>query len=346
MLAINNLFKSFGKFALTDINLHVQAEDYHILLGQSGAGKSVLLEIIAGMQFPDKGTITLNNVDITRLSAHKRRAGLVFQSPAIFPHLDVAGNIGYPLHYMSAAERRTHVFQYAEMMGIAHLLRQKSTLLSGGELQRVALARIFASKPLILLLDEPLSAIDASLRSNIRSLLRQLNRNGMPFLHVTHDFDEAVALGNKISIIDKGEIIQTGSTAEVLENPKTLFTASFSGERNIFNARLSDYSAIIKGTNGEIVFRLSERQNTDNANILIRANHISVMLLKPESSNLNSFKGLITSIHARKEGFQICVSLGIYLFVNITRESLEHLSLKEGMEVWISFKASAVEVIQ
>ncbi len=346
MLVIKNLYKAFDGFALQNIHLQVEQSDYHILLGESGAGKSLLLEIIAGMQLPDKGNIILNNVDITSLPAHKRKTGLVFQSPAIFPNFDVAGNIGYPLHHLSAASRKEKVFRYAEMMGIVHLLQQRSTVLSGGELQRVALARILASDPLILLLDEPLSAIDASLRADIRGLLRKLNRDGMPVLHVTHDYEEAMALGNKISIIEKGNIVQTGTTAEVLENPRTFFAASFSGERNFFNVRFIGSHALIDGKQGEnITIKLNQTPPFQEAKILIRANSISILLHEPDSSNMNNFKGVITSILPRKDGYQICTDIGVPVYANITSESLLRMNLTEKQEIWLSFKASAVEVI-
>ncbi|MFA6949158.1 MAG: ABC transporter ATP-binding protein [Lentimicrobiaceae bacterium] len=346
MLEIRNLYKKFNRFAMEDVNLSVLPSDYHILLGESGSGKSVLLELIAGITPVDSGTITLFGKDITYISTGKRRTGLIFQSPAIFPHLTVAQNIAFPLFRLNAAAKYERVKQLADAMGIVHLLNQKSTILSGGELQRVALARILASEPLILLLDEPLSAIDTSMKADLRGLLRSLNKRGLPVLHVTHDFEEAVALGNKIAIIDKGHIVQSGTTQEVIDNPKTTFSASFTGERNFFKGIIRDNLMVIPDKlNRKITIKLGESFQSDEASVLIRSKHITIALQEPELSNLNNFKGVISAINPKKDGYQICIDTGLNLYAYITDESFDKMHLSEGTIVWASFKASAVEVI-
>lgn len=346
MLVISHLNKRFDRFSISDINMEVDPVDYHILLGKSGAGKSVLLELIAGITPPDSGDITLFGKNITRLPTGNRRTGLIFQSPAIFPHFTVFQNIAYPIVKFSRHDKFEKVKQLAELMGIDHLLSQKSTVLSGGELQRVALARIFASEPLILLLDEPLSAIDTSMKADIRGLLRGLNKKGMPILHVTHDFEEAVALGNKISIIENGRIVQSGTTQAVIENPKNTFSANFTGERNFFKVAIENHEAIIQGNqNIPVIIQLGDSYPVDEANILIRSKTISILLNEPEISNMNNFRGTIATINPKKEGFQICIDAGINLYAYITTEAFEKLNLREGLPVWASFKASSVEVI-
>ncbi len=346
MLAINHLNKVFDRFAITDINLKVNPADYHILLGKSGAGKSVLLELIAGITLPDSGNITLFGKDITKLPNGKRRTGLIFQSPAIFPHLTVFQNIAYPMIKIGKHDKIRKVNELAEIMGIAHLLTQKSTVLSGGELQRVALARIFASEPQILLLDEPLSAIDTSLKADIRGLLRSLNKKGMPILHVTHDFEEAVALGNIISVIENGQIVQSDTTQAVIDNPRNTFSANFTGERNFFKATINGHHASIVGNNNILVsILLNDTYSVDEANILIRSKTVSILLHEPEISNMNNFRGTITNVNPKKEGYQICIDIGINLYATITEEAFEKLNIHEGLTVYASFKASSVEVI-
>lgn len=346
MLVINHLNKRFDRFSVTDINMEVDSGDYHILLGKSGAGKSVLLELIAGITPADSGEITLFGRNITRLPTGNRRTGLIFQSPAIFPHLTVFQNIAYPMVKLSRNDKSDKVKQLAEFMGIDHLLSQKPAVLSGGELQRVALARIFASEPLILLLDEPLSAIDTSMKADIRGLLRGLNKKGMPILHVTHDFEEAVALGNKISIIENGSIVQSGTTQTVIENPKNTFSANFTGERNFFKATIRNHEATIQGNQHKpVTIKLGDSYPVDEANILIKSKTISILLHEPEISNMNNFRGRISTINPKKEGFQICIDAGINLYAYITSEAFEKLNLSEGLTVWASFKASSVEVI-
>lgn len=346
MLEIKNIKKEFDSFRINDISLDVGANDYHILLGKSGSGKSLLLEIIAGITRIDSGTIFLNGTEISKLPMGKRRTGLVFQSPAIFPHLSVEQNIAYPLLKASAQEKKKIVVNLSEMMGISHLLKRKTTILSGGELQRIALARVLASKPLILLLDEPLSAIDTPMKADLRGLLYSLNNSGMPILHVTHDFEEAVALGTYISIIDNGQIIQSGSAEEVINNPKTNFSANFSGERNFFRGYINSGSAFVHDENKvTIPIKLAHSINHDKASILIRSNSITLSLVEPHSSNLNNYKGIITKINPKKEGYQVCVNIGLNIYANITSESCNKMEIAEGKDIWVSFKASSVEVI-
>lgn len=345
MLEISNLHKTFKRFAITDINMLVEPSDYHILLGSSGAGKSVLLELIAGIIPPDKGKITLFQKDITQLPTGKRRTGLIFQTPALFHHYTVAENIAYSLHKLKKSERLKKVTMLAEQMNISHLLQNKTTKLSGGELQRVALARVIASNPLILLLDEPLSAIDTSLKADIRGLLRTLNKGGLPILHVTHDFEEAVALGSKISIIEHGNIVQTGTLEAVIANPRNTFTAGFSGERNFFKVNISNYEATLLGTNGKIIIQLSSSHQVNDAHILVKSNSISIVLHEPEMSNMNNFKGIIKAINPSREGYQVCINAGFSLYAYITSEAFIKMGINEGQTVWATFKASAVEVI-
>lgn len=346
MLVIDHLTKRYDRFTIDDVSMEIDDSEYHILLGESGAGKSVLLELIAGIIYPDTGNILLNGKNITRIPTGKRRTGLVFQQPAIFPHLTVSQNIAFPLHHLSKAEKKIKVHELSELMGIKHLLDQKTTMLSGGELQRISLARAFAADPLILLLDEPLSAVDTSMRSDIRGLLRDINKRGMPVLHVTHDFEEAIALGSKISIIEKGQIVQTGSVQDVIENPRSIFTAGFTGERNFYKARIEGHSAFIQTKdNASINIRLGEIYSVPEANILVRSSTVTVALHEPDMSNMNSFKGILTAINPKKDGYQLCIDAGINLYASVTDESLHRMRLTIGQPLWATFKASAVEVI-
>lgn len=346
MLEIRNVNKRFDSFCINDINLEVGSNDYHILLGKSGSGKSLLLEIIAGITSSDSGSIILNGKDITRLSPGKRRTGLIFQSPAIFPHLTVEQNISYPMIKISKKEKIEKVYSLAGIMGITHLLQRKTTVLSGGELQRIALARVLASDPLILLLDEPLSAIDTPMKADLRGLLHSLNNMGLPILHVTHDFEEAVALGTYLSIIDNGQIIQTGSVEEVISNPKSSFSANFSGERNFFKGYITGGIAFVHDENKLIIpIKLAHSTDHETASILIKSNSVTLSLNEPDSSNLNNFKGTISKVNPLKEGYQVCVNIGLNLYASITNESFQKMQLYDGKAIWVSFKASSVEVI-
>lgn len=349
MLEISHLYKDFKRFCINDITLKINRDDYFVLLGASGAGKSVLLELIAGITKPDSGKIFLNGKEITLLPVEKRKTGLIFQTPAIFPHLTVKENIAFPLFAASRQIVDSRVRSLAEQTGISHLLNEKPAKLSGGELQRLALARTLASDPLMLLLDEPLSAVDTPMKSSLRGLLRGLNRDGMPMLHVTHDFEEAVALANRMAVIENGSIIQTGTPTEIINQPKSGFAAGFIGERNFFKAEIKGLYAFVEaGGAGKDQFRihLNEHCEEGPANILIRSSHVVVAKDKPELSTTNNFSGRISSISPLREGFEVCIENGTRFYARITRDALEKLSLAPGQEVWACFKASAVEVIR
>ncbi|MDA3779865.1 MAG: ATP-binding cassette domain-containing protein, partial [Bacteroidales bacterium] len=240
MLEISRLNLHFKEFEITDINFSVGKGDYFILLGKSGAGKTLILEMIAGLLSPKSGKIFLNNKDITFEKIQSRKVGLVFQDYAIFPHLSVFENIAYPLKpkKISKKERAKLVINCANDLNINHLLKRSPKTLSGGELQRVALARTLILKPDLLLLDEPLSSLDIQLRKELRSLLRKLNKNGQTIIHVTHDYEDAVSLANKIAVMHDGTIVQHGTPKDIFQNPKSEFVAEFTGTKNFFKARI------------------------------------------------------------------------------------------------------------
>ena len=204
MLRTEKLCKRLDTFLLQEISLEVSKGDYYVLLGRSGAGKTQLLELICGLTPPDKGKIFLDGEDITRKRVQDRGIGLVFQDLALFPHFSVKDNIMYPLKVMKLPlkERVDRVQRTAGEMNITDLLLRKPENLSGGEKQRVALARTLVTQPKILLLDEPMASVDASLKDSIRRMLRRLNRNGQTIVHVTHDFGEAISLASSIFVVE------------------------------------------------------------------------------------------------------------------------------------------------
>jgi ABC-type sugar transport system ATPase subunit len=208
-----------------------------VLSGPSGAGKTILFEIIAGIVNPVSGQVMLDGKDITGEKIQHRDIGLVFQDGAVFPHLKVKDNIAYALKHRGFSRKQiiSEVMDIAGELSITHLLDRKPITLSGGELQRVAIARTLVLQPRCLLLDEPLSSLDIQLREGIRSLLRSLNRKGLTILHITHEFYEAYALANRISIMDSGRIVQTDTPENIYKCPSTPFVANFAGRRNFFS---------------------------------------------------------------------------------------------------------------
>ena len=353
MLEIRNISKKLGKFAISNASLKVEKGDYCVILGKSGSGKSLLLELIAGILSPDKGQILLQNRDITDSKTHNRKIGLVFQDWALFPHLSVQENIAYALKVQKVKPdtMRKKILQLSEEMEIEHLLERRPESLSGGEKQRVALARTMAAEPSILLLDEPLVSLDIQLRTGIMSLLRKIHNKGQTIIHVTHDYEEAIALGTRITVMNNGEIIQTGSPEEVFQHPKDEFVANFIGIRNFFKGTIekesngdsgSTYNVCIGG-NTSLYFYT---QNPGKEGyVMISSKEIVISNEKPDSSACNNLEGLIKEIYPGNNGIEVIVDVGVLLIVNITKSSLKKLQLKTGNKVWLSFKASAVKYL-
>jgi putative spermidine/putrescine transport system ATP-binding protein len=229
-----------GTRALEPVTLDVARGETVVLLGPSGCGKTTLLRLIAGLETPDEGgRILFNDIDVTRVPIERRNVGMVFQSYALFPNMDVADNIGYGLKIRGIAdgERKARIAELIALTGIEGLEHRRVDQLSGGQRQRVALARAVAARPSVLLLDEPLTALDAALRERLRAELnRLLCTLGITAIYVTHDQSEAMALGDRIVVMRKGAIAQVGTPRDIYFAPANRFVAEFVGAANIIDA--------------------------------------------------------------------------------------------------------------
>jgi putative spermidine/putrescine transport system ATP-binding protein len=237
-IRLRNCAKTFpdGTRALEPLSLDIAAGETVVLLGPSGCGKTTTLRIIAGLESPDAGgRVLFGEEDVTGLPIERRGVGMVFQSYALFPNMDVAGNVGYGLRVrgMPAPEREARVKEMLDLVDLAHLAGRKVDQLSGGQRQRVALARALAIRPRALLLDEPLTALDAKLREQLRVEIDRLLRSlGITAVYVTHDQAEAMALGDRIVVMEKGRIAQAGTPQEIYYRPASAFVADFIGTMN------------------------------------------------------------------------------------------------------------------
>ncbi len=222
--------------AVDDVSLQVSAGEFLSILGPSGCGKTTLLRIIAGLDFADAGRVLIDDHDVTDTPAHKRPTNLVFQRGALFPHKTVFQNIAYPLERRRVPkhEVRDRVSEALELVRLGGLEERRPSQVSGGQAQRVALARALISKPAVLLLDEPLAALDLALRKEMQLELRRLQeRLGTTFIYVTHDQEEALTMSSRIVIMRDGSIVQTGSPRDIYENPTSVFASTFIGESNV-----------------------------------------------------------------------------------------------------------------
>ena len=344
MLILNKISKKLGAFHLTDINLEISEGTYYVLLGRSGSGKTQLLELIAGLTVPDVGEIWLDGEDITDKRLQKRGIGLVFQDYAIFPNMTVFGNIAYSLNSNNTEKKaiKERVARVAGELNISQLLGRSIQHLSGGELQRVALARTLITSPRLLLLDEPMASIDASLKDDIKRLLRRLNSQGLTIIHVTHDYREAVSLATRIGVIHNGRIIQEGIPDEVFRKPINKFVARYSGIRNFFRVEFrkenGEWKAVSKNN---LVIDLSGDNYPAEGMLILRSDDIKISQCTPDFPSVNCFKGIVKEILPSEYGMEITVDAGETFYVDISADAFKQQPLKELTEVWISFSREA-----
>ena len=243
-VSLTGLTKSFGEFtAVRDLDLHVAPGEFLSMLGPSGSGKTTVLRIIAGFEEATSGTVRLSGVDVTRTPPHARDVNTVFQDYALFPHMTIAENVGYGLRVKgtSKSERVEQVAEALRRVRLDHVAGRLPHQLSGGQRQRIALARALILRPQVLLLDEPLGALDKQLREQMQIELKQIQREvGITFIFVTHDQEEALTLSDRVAVFNNGRIEQVGSAREVYEEPQTEFVARFLGLSNLIGAELAD----------------------------------------------------------------------------------------------------------
>lgn len=245
-IRIDKVTKQFGAATAVDgVSLHIAKGEFFSLLGPSGCGKTTLLRMIGGFAFPDEGRIVLDGADVTGLPPNRRPTNMVFQSYAIFPHLNVRDNIAYGLRVerMSAGERNARVDEALAMIRLSGYGERKAQQLSGGERQRVALARALVKRPKVLLLDEPLGALDKRLRETMQIELRQIQRDvGITFIFVTHDQEEALSMSDRVAVMEKGRVLQVADPKTLYERPVSRAVADFIGTMNFFEGRVVDLS--------------------------------------------------------------------------------------------------------
>ena len=243
-VTIDHVSKKFGDFvALDDINFTIKPGEFFSLLGPSGCGKTTLLRIIAGFEFPDDGAVLFDDKDVIPLPPDKRPSNTVFQTYALFPHLSVYDNVAFPLKLKKVPidEIDKKVKEYVHLVQLDQHINKMPNQLSGGQKQRVAIARALINEPKVLLLDEPLSALDAKLRANLLIDLDRLHDQiGITFIYVTHDQSEALSVSDRIAVMNSGHVLQIGTPYEIYESPATQFVAQFIGETNLFDAEVVD----------------------------------------------------------------------------------------------------------
>jgi molybdopterin-binding protein len=347
MITVENLKVNLGEFLLRDINLAIRPGEYFIILGPTGAGKTVLLEAIAGLYPVLEGKVWVGDREITRLNPEKREISIVYQDQALFPHLSVEGNIAFGLEMRKCPkdEIKMKVSAMAEMVGTSHLLKRSPVTLSGGEKQKVALARALVTEPRVLLLDEPLSALDPETRERMQGELREVHRRvKVTIIHVTHDFEEAIALGHRVAVLNDGSIVQVGAPPEVLRQPNSEFVARFALSRNIFSGRVVDTADGCASIDIGGVRVMAITQSSGEVRLSLRPEDILISREPLQSTARNCFPGAVSEIADRGSVIYVTVTLPPDFTCIITRQAFDELELRKGVRVWLTFKASAIHV--
>lgn len=300
MIELEGLSIDLPGFSLDSLSLSVEEGEFFMVVGPSGAGKTLMLEAIAGLRPIAAGRIRIRGNDVTRLLPEKRKVALVYQDYALFPHMTVTQNIRWGLRFSADRDNR-HVDGLIRLLKLDFLLDRSPLTLSGGEQQRVALARALAVKPSLLLLDEPLSALDPRFREELQDYLGRINREGMTIVMVTHDFGEVLSLGHRVAVLHGGSLQQVGDVREVFREPVNRQVAEFVGMKNIFPATVKGGRAFLEGG---VSFTLENCNDSCTGFIGIRPEDVVLDSAFPESF-ANTFSGRITSIVPRGMAFEV-----------------------------------------
>lgn len=351
-LEFDGIVQSFGKIkAVDNVSLSVKQGEVFSLLGPSGCGKTTLLRICAGFQRPQSGRVILNGVDITNLPPDKRKVNTVFQNYALFPNLNVQDNIAFGLRIAKRPESevRSEVARMLDLIDMGEHAHKRVNEISGGQKQRVAIARALINRPQVLLLDEPLAALDLKLRQRMLVELDAIHDEvGITFLYVTHDQGEAMSISDTIAVMNKSKVEQTGSPAEIYEAPRSSFVAAFIGDTNFFDGTVEkvegDYSLVdIEGFGDVLVFNDKKVRVGGAVHLSLRPEKLLIYPEKPEDRpNQNLFKGVVEEVVYLGSHTKYWVRVGEYrvgVYRQHRRFLLDEKPIKWQDEVWLDWHA-------
>jgi len=349
MISVKNLTVRFGDFSLKDVNLNINDREYFVILGPTGAGKTILLECIAGLHRIRRGGIWIDGDDVTYLPPEKRRVGYVPQDYALFPFLDVRENIIFGLKKKDGeryeAERK--VDELAHLLGISNLLNRSVRTLSGGEKQRVALGRALATSPRMLLLDEPMGSLDVRTAKYLRLELKRIHGElGITTVHVTHNLLEAEEMAGRIAILNTGMLEQVGTPEEIFFYPQSQIVSDFLGTPNILNCdecRVLGHG-LVEAICGDMTIVLPRRSH-DIKKIALFPQDIYVSRTKPPGPDLNRFKGIVTDIVPFSSLMRLHIKVGENnLLTELPKDIFEDMDITVGQEVFLILKLRSLKV--
>ncbi len=310
-LSIRNVTKAYGSFkALDDVSLEVESGEFITLLGPSGSGKTTLLMVLAGFVRPESGSVRFGDDEVVLTPPHKRGVGMVFQNYALFPHMDVFHNVAYPLRLrkVGKAEQKDRVLKALDLVELGHLAERRVDQLSGGQRQRVALARAIVFEPRILLMDEPLSALDKKLRETMQIEIRHLHeRLGMTTVYVTHDQREALTMSDRVAVINHGRFAQIDQPEQLYERPRSRFVADFIGESSFLPVTNENGAVLLDGV--PLILPEDSAGGAEQNWLVVRPEKLEVLFDGNGSEGLNLIEGQVKEMVYQGESFLLYVGL-------------------------------------
>ena len=354
-LQARNITKSFGRFiALDDVSFDAERAELICILGPSGCGKTTLLRAVAGLDRQDSGTIAVEGRSFSHVPVSKRNIGIVFQSYALFPNLSAEQNIGYGLGggFRNRRGVRERVAELLQLVGLQGMGRKYPAQLSGGQQQRVALARALAGSPKLLLLDEPLSALDAKVRVRLRFEIRQLQQAlGVTTLMVTHDQEEALAMADRILVMDRGKLLQAGTPSEIYDDPANPFVASFIGSMNFIHDAIRESPGIYrKGTFRLAVKEAAQLPRGARATLGIRPEDVRLLENGNRSAEGNTLSALVNHLEYRGSNYRVSLKLSENgdaipaIEADIPTEKIRRLQIRESMRVHVDLPMDRLRI--
>ncbi len=346
--------KKFGDFvALQEVDFSIRAGEFMTFLGPSGCGKTTCLRLISGFDTPTSGRVLIGGEDVTAQPPYRRDVNQVFQSYALFPHLTIYENIAFGLRMkgVSRDDIKRRVDRVVEMVSLEQFVQRKPAQMSGGQRQRVALARAIVCEPKVLLLDEPLSALDAKLRGQMQRELKQLQRTlGITFIFVTHDQEEALTMSDRIAVINKGRVEQIGTVDEIYYQPATRFVAEFIGETNVVSARVvaRERGIVRCEAEGGLIIEIGGDQAPGSETELLlslRPEKIQLFRERPEGTNVFAARVSVEIFKGAVDELTVVTESGLELGALVANDGKDGLECHEGESVFCRIQAADVCVI-